>query len=1315
MTRGSLLLSQLGRVAPAQAGLASSRPGPPEQPRALAASFEERRQQQWELAAQPTLKLQVRERGWYRVEQAELLAAGLGAGVNPRFLKLFVEGEELPLVVQGESDQSFDPGDAIQFYATGADTTWTDTRTYWLVEGGEPGRRVPLVMTPSGGQEEPESFPFTLEQKERTIYVASVKNGETENFFGPVVNQTPVQQLLTVHHLDGTQEEAQLEVSLQGLTEVAHRVKVQFNEMEVGSISSFGSQHTTTSFTLPISWLVEGENVVTMVAEGSEIDVSLVDAIRLTYGHTYTADGDVLEFTVSGPAEGEPGQPVTLEGFSSAQIAVADVTDPMETKELEGVVQPQGEGFSITVWVPDSGLRTLLAVTGEQLKQPAAIQANGPSDWHSADAGAEVVIFSHRNLLESVEPLKALREAQGYSVAVVDVEDVYDEFAFGAKTPRALQDFLRWGSEQWQTKPRFVLLFGDASFDPRDYLGMGDLDLVPTWMLQTAILETASDDFFVDFDSDGVPDLAVGRLPVRTPEEAATVVGKIVAYDSEPDGPWKRQVLLVADQDGPGFEFEQMSTGLKASLGAQLTLEELLRGPSGAEAKTQLLAKLNQGRLLVNYMGHGSVELWRGLLTSEDARALTNGSRLPFFVSLTCLNGFFHDLFSESLAEALLRAEQGGAIAVWASSALTSPKAQLQLEQELFRLLSEQEGLTLGEAVARAKASISDPDVRGSWIFFGDPLTQIRELSLGPAERVSLQALTNQGTIELLSEPGVTFDRAVAVENPAPQGAPPAANFPVDFIDFTVRGYTQATTVTLFLDDGVRVNTYWKFGPTPALPFPHWYEFLYDGRVGAEILSDRIILHFVDGERGDDDLTVNGEISSRGGPAFSAPPVVPSLAQISSALNPGGTGEEMFVGIAVVNPNDYPNAIYLSAMDSSGTEIDRVILAEIPAQGQDAFLIDEVMSPLLGEMAVIARGQEGPIQSFFLIGDYALRRLDGVAGEFQASTSLYFPVIPQGNNGSTMLFVFNPTIETASALFRQLDPDGVLVEEVSRTIAAGGFLAQTLEDLFDDSGGGEIYIQVEADVPLMGFEFSPGAEDFSALAAQVPQSATRLLLPHFFVDDRGSQTEIRLLQTDDTPVAVTVRAFDDDSLLLGQTQFELAPDTLFVGELAELLNLDLVGHEFGITGYLEVEFEEMASVVGAVTFTSSAGGGRATRAMLPLIHGGRTRTSFLQVGQSQELGMFTGLAILNAGSETATVTVQAFDLDGYLSGEVEFALEAGVRRVGLLNEAMFFGAGFDQVKGHFQVISSEPVVNFALFGDFALEYLSAIEGQQGLQ
>ncbi|MEE8349765.1 MAG: C25 family cysteine peptidase, partial [Acidobacteriota bacterium] len=819
-----------------------------------------------------------------------------------------------------------------------------------------------------------------------------------------------------------------------------------------------------------------------MVAQGGEVDVSLVDTIRLTYGHTYTADADVLEFTVSGPAEGEQGQPVTIEGFSSPEIAVADMTDPLETVELEGVVEPQGETFSITVWVPDSGLRTLLAVTREQLKQPAVIEMNEPSTWNSADAGAEVVIFSHQTLLESIAPLKALRESQGYSVVVVDVQDVYDEFAFGVKTPRALHDFLVWGSEQWQTQPRFVLFFGDAGFDPRDYLGLGDLDLVPTWMVPTISLETASDDWFADFDFDGVPDLAVGRLPVRTPEEAAIVVGKIVAYDQEPEAPWKQQILLVGDQDTPGFEFEQITTELKASLGAQLSLEEVFQGQGAAEARTQLLASLNEGRLVVNYSGHGSVELWSdNLLTSQDARALTNGSRLPFFVSMTCLNGFFQDLFTESMAEALLRAEQGGAIAVWASSALTSPMAQLELEQELFRLLSQQDGLTLGEAVARAKASSDDPDVRRSWIFFGDPLTKISGLRLGPAERVFFQDFTNQGTIELLSDEGTTFERALAVANPSPQKAPPEASFPVDFVDFTVRGYTQATTVTIFLADGVRVNTFWKFGPTPGVSIPHWYEFLYDGRTGAEIFSDRIVLHFVDGERGDDDLTINGEISSRGGPAFSAPPVVPSVGQIISALNSGGTGEEMFVGMAIMNPNDYPNAISLAAMDASGTEIDRVVLSEIPAQGQDAFLISEVMNPLVSEVSVIARGQEGPIQSFFLIGDFALNRLDGVAGDSQASTQLYFPVIPPDEGVSTVLFVFNPAIETASTFFRLRNRDGVLLEEVSRTIAGGGFLAETVEGLFENSGAEEIYIQVESDVPLMGSSFSQGGEDFSAL------------------------------------------------------------------------------------------------------------------------------------------------------------------------------------------------------------------------------------------
>jgi len=99
---------------------------------------------------------------------------------------------------------------------------------------------------------------------------------------------------------------------------------------------------------------------------------------------------------------------------------------------------------------------------------------------------------------------------------------------------------------------------------------------------------------------------------------------------------------------------------------------------------------------------------------------------LPFVVSMTCLNGFFQDVYSDSLAEALLKAKQGGAVAVWASSGLTEPDKQAVMNKELVRLLFNGETLTLGEAAKRAKAAVSDPDVRRTWILFGDPTMRLK-------------------------------------------------------------------------------------------------------------------------------------------------------------------------------------------------------------------------------------------------------------------------------------------------------------------------------------------------------------------------------------------------------------------------------------------------------------------------------------------------------------------------------------------------------------------------------------------------------------
>jgi hypothetical protein len=122
------------------------------------------------------------------------------------------------------------------------------------------------------------------------------------------------------------------------------------------------------------------------------------------------------------------------------------------------------------------------------------------------------------------------------------------------------------------------------------------------------------------------------------------------------------------------------------------------------------------------------VELWRGgIFDSEDVAALTNGARLPLFVAMTCLNGYFHDPFpTESLAESLLKAGGGGAIAVWASSGLTRPEGQSLMNKKLIPLLFDGKSRTLGEATVKAKTATKDQDVRRTWILFGDPTTKLK-------------------------------------------------------------------------------------------------------------------------------------------------------------------------------------------------------------------------------------------------------------------------------------------------------------------------------------------------------------------------------------------------------------------------------------------------------------------------------------------------------------------------------------------------------------------------------------------------------------
>ena len=701
-----------------------------EDPFPVPGTISERQETQFRLAAHLAVKILVRHEGWYRVTQPELVAAGLPVSADPRLLMLFVQGIEQPIRITGATEGSggFGTQAAIEFYGKGLNTPYSDKRVYWLVVGDRAGKRIQDLPGFEDGGPQPHSFPRTVKLQQKTTYFAALLKQNTDNFFGALVSSTPVDQILKATDIAAIAvDDVKLVVVLQGITDGApHDVTIALNGATLRDLRFTGQDEGRIVLRVPRDLVREGDNTVTLTAQAGENDFSLVDYIKLIYPHTYTAEPDSLKFTA------EAGDHVIVRGFHHPPTRLLDITNPLEPVMLVPRVHGEEGNYVLELrvpwFVPDT--HTLLAVSDGQIAKALDLNHNHASSWHSAQPGAELVMISHSEFIGQIGPLVHLRRAQGKTVAVVNIDDLYDEFNFGERSPDVIRALLTTANARWQTKPQYLLLVGDASVDPRNYLGFGFLDFVPTKIIVTSELKTASDDWFSDFGNVGFPKISTGRLPVRTPDDAKIVVGKIVEYErNENLADWTNQALLIADQDDPTVSFTQEAQSIQALLPHSMNVSSVFAtGLDPSAARAEVLAGINSGKLLVNYDGHGSVEIWSGedLLDDTVAASLTNGSKLPVFLIMNCLNGFFHDVYTESLAEALLLAKNGGAAAVWASSGLTSPEPQLQMDQNVVKLLFAQPSLTIGDATRQAKSDITDPDARRTFILFGDPLLRLK-------------------------------------------------------------------------------------------------------------------------------------------------------------------------------------------------------------------------------------------------------------------------------------------------------------------------------------------------------------------------------------------------------------------------------------------------------------------------------------------------------------------------------------------------------------------------------------------------------------
>jgi hypothetical protein len=626
----------------------------------------------------------------------------------------------VPVLINSAAGGKFDTNDTIEFYGTSIDTPGTGGHVYYVTTSKGNGLRL-KASTATGGSTAPGAFNYTFNRTERTLYFSGlVNNGDRDNWFGSVVSTDPVAETLTTNNV--ASGNAQVHIVLQGAVDnYDHVTSVMLNGHELGPIRFTGMLRNVTDVTVPTSYLVEGDNLLTFTAINGGDDVSLVETASITYPHAYRADQNALALTA--PALSA----VTIGGFTSATVRVYDLTDPANPMTVASTVTTASDSTkSVTFTAPGTtGTRTLFAVGNDRVLPPSQVLYNEPSKWNAATNAANMVIISNKAFLDAANSLAAARTAQGIKTVVIDVQNLYDEFSYGAHGDAAIRAFLQRATTNWATAPKYGILFGDASFDPRNYFGDGSFDFVPTHTVTTQYLKTASDDWFSDFANTGLPSIPLGRVTVRTSDEASAVVNKLLARGATvPTGGWANTVTIINDSPNEGIPFAKGADRMAAVVPSTYTMNRI-SFPTSANPNSDVVNAFNNGSLLTEYTGHGSVEVWSSyIFTNDDAAALTNSNKLPFVVTLNCFNGLFYDTLSQGLAETLLKNPNGGSIGGLSSSSMTSPDQQTLVAIELNKQLFN--GLTVGDASIKAKAATQDLDVRRTWILFGDPTLKLK-------------------------------------------------------------------------------------------------------------------------------------------------------------------------------------------------------------------------------------------------------------------------------------------------------------------------------------------------------------------------------------------------------------------------------------------------------------------------------------------------------------------------------------------------------------------------------------------------------------
>ena len=733
-------------------------------------------------------KIGVVRSGLHRLNATFLRGLGLNpAALNPAHIRLYGNGGamlpqrngaprerdlvENAIYVAGEKDGVFDNPDYVLFYAQGPHTIhydaaterfhhqthlYSDTAYYFLTVDNVPGARIadqPSIpssrpiqtfddyvfheqelknLLQSGREWYGESFDFTT-QAQFDFQLPNAVPG------APVYVRSSVMAAAQVH----TRFEIRLNGEVVGTQSISPTSGDRYDYKGFNSTETFSaSMPAAGAFTLRIT--------LTYDKRGNNGARGFLNFLGLQTRRALKLSGNSTAFR---SIESTRGADALFQvAGAHAQCRIWEVSDPLH---------PRNQLFSLSGEVAGFGTATRMLkefvifsdAPGAAFPTPVSGRKVANQDLHGLSP-PRLLIVTHPSLRQQALRLAEFRRSHdGLTVEVASTEEVYNEFASGKQDVTAIRDLVKYLYDQDNQVLKYLLLFGDATYDYKNRV-TSRRAFVPVYESRESlhpIFSYSSDDYFGFMEAgegewtensqgDHTLEVGVGRLPVRTPAEANTIVDKLIHYakSTQVRRPWRNRLAFVAD-DGDANTHQQDADRLAQEVVKNypvLNVDKIyvdafpqVTTPGGQlapQAKEAVNKTVNDGALIVNYTGHGGESGWaeEKIMGLSDILSWKNPDNLPLFVTATCEFGRYDDPARTSGAETILMRKNGGGVALLTTTRPVFSSTNFYLNEAFYRVVFKPTVVgmpRLGDVQVLTKNNSLSGNANRNFSLLGDP------------------------------------------------------------------------------------------------------------------------------------------------------------------------------------------------------------------------------------------------------------------------------------------------------------------------------------------------------------------------------------------------------------------------------------------------------------------------------------------------------------------------------------------------------------------------------------------------------------------